>query len=133
MITHSLSEITHFDCWDYTLVSVEVNRSDATNCYDECNVSIYNRPHYNSSRLYFSGMMKLSEFTAALIRVSEKAAQLARRIRSEEALFSLLVEEKTGESKNKRFVQDFKTLADVLIQETVRHDLGQQVNMNKTI
>ena len=27
MTTHSLSEITHFGFWDYTLVSVEVNRS----------------------------------------------------------------------------------------------------------
>jgi inositol polyphosphate 1-phosphatase len=34
------------------------------------------------------------------------------------------VEEKTGEDKNAKFDQDFKTLADVLIQETVRHDVG---------
>ena len=27
MITQSLSESTHFDSWDYTFVSVEVNRS----------------------------------------------------------------------------------------------------------
>ena len=76
--------------------------------------------------------MKLSEFSAAVLRVSEKAAQIARLIRSEEALFSLLVEEKTGASKNQRFLQDFKTLADVLIQETVRHDLGEQVSGRKT-
>lgn len=35
-----------------------------------------------------------------------------------------MVEEKTGEDKNAKFEQDFKTLADVLIQETVRHDVG---------
>ena len=61
-----------------------------------------------------------------LICVSEKAANLARACRSDEKLFELLVEEKTGEAKNDKFVQDFKTLADVLIQETVRHDLSQQ-------
>ena len=36
----------------------------------------------------------------------------------------------TGDDKNKRFVEDFKTLADVLIQETVRHDLGTKVCYN---
>ena len=71
--------------------------------------------------------MKLSEFVGALIRCSEKAANVARLVRSEKSLFELLVEEKTGDSKNKRFVQDFKTLADVLVQETIRHDLGKQV------
>ena len=56
---------------------------------------------------------------------SEKAAHIARVCRSESALFELLVQEKTGEDKNEKFVQDFKTLADVLIQETVRHDLSE--------
>ncbi|KGL81949.1 Inositol polyphosphate 1-phosphatase, partial [Tinamus guttatus] len=36
----------------------------------------------------------------------------------------LLVAEKTGADKNQRFVQDFKTLADVLIQEVIKHDVG---------
>ena len=71
--------------------------------------------------------MKLADFVDALIRCSEKAAKIARLVRSEKSLFDLLVEEKTGEAKNKRFVQDFKTLADVLVQETIRHDLGKQV------
>ncbi len=71
--------------------------------------------------------MKISSFTQSLIDVSEKASVIARKIRSEHALFDLLVEEKTGESKNKRFIQDFKTLADVLVQETVRHDVGAKV------
>ena len=35
-------------------------------------------------------------------------------------------QEKIGAEKNSAFVQDFKTLADVLIQETVRHDLATQ-------
>ena len=40
-------------------------------------------------------------------------------------MFQLLVEEKTGTEKNTKFEQDFKTLADVLIQETVRHEVGK--------
>ena len=74
-------------------------------------------------------MIQLAEFTAALVRVSEKSANIARRMRSEHALFQLLVEEKTGDSKNKRFIEDFKTLGDVLVQETVRHDLEEQVGV----
>ena len=35
------------------------------------------------------------------------------------------MEEKTGDAKNSKFVKDFKTLADVLIQETVRRDLSK--------
>jgi inositol polyphosphate 1-phosphatase len=63
----------------------------------------------------------------ALINASEKGALIARVIRAESALLELLVQEKKGDTKNYRFVQDFKTLADVLVQETVRHDLSQQV------
>nr|KAG5707649.1 hypothetical protein BaRGS_031031 [Batillaria attramentaria] len=55
-----------------------------------------------------------------------KARDVARIIRSEHALLDLLVEEKKGAEKNKRFKQDFKTLADVLIQQMVSHDLVQQ-------
>ena len=40
-------------------------------------------------------------------------------------MFQLLVEEKTGGEKNAKFEQDFKTLADVLIQETVKHEVGK--------
>lgn len=35
-------------------------------------------------------------------------------------------QEKSGPDKNSKFAHDFKTLGDVLIQETVRHDLGKQ-------
>ena len=62
-----------------------------------------------------------------LLEAGERAALIARACRAEKVLFDLLVEEKTGSEKNQRFVQDFKTLADVLIQETVRHYLGNQV------
>ncbi len=65
--------------------------------------------------------------------LSEKAANLARIIRSEKALFDLLVEEKKGEQKNKRFLRDFKTLGDVLIQEMIRHDIAQKVNITHNI
>ncbi|KAK5650036.1 hypothetical protein RI129_001065 [Pyrocoelia pectoralis] len=60
----------------------------------------------------------------ALINVSEKAASIARLCRQEQHLFELLVEEKSSNESNPRFVQDFKTLADVLIQETVKYDIG---------
>ena len=40
-------------------------------------------------------------------------------------MFQLLVEEKTGAEKNAKFDQDFKTLADVLIQETVKNEVGK--------
>ena len=38
---------------------------------------------------------------------------------------NFILKEKTGDEKNAAYSQDFKTLADVLIQETVRHDLGK--------
>ncbi|CAG7785996.1 unnamed protein product, partial [Allacma fusca] len=66
----------------------------------------------------------MSEFVRVLIAVSEKAANIARIVRSEKELFQLLVQEKGVEDKNERFVQDFKTLADVLIQECLRHDIS---------
>ncbi|CAH1113829.1 unnamed protein product [Psylliodes chrysocephalus] len=62
----------------------------------------------------------------ALILVSEKAANIARVCRQDEHLFQLLVQKKKSDEANPRFVEDFKTLADVLIQEMVRHDIGKQ-------
>ncbi|XP_048345656.1 inositol polyphosphate 1-phosphatase [Sphaerodactylus townsendi] len=62
----------------------------------------------------------------SLLAASEKAANIAQLCRQEEALFSLLIEEKRGADKNKKFVQDFKTLADVLIQEVIKHDVGKE-------
>ncbi|KAI8129919.1 hypothetical protein FF38_03398 [Lucilia cuprina] len=60
----------------------------------------------------------------SLINASEKAANIARICRSNEQLLQLLVQEKTGDEANARFEHDFKTLADVLIQETIKHDVG---------
>ncbi|XP_044742763.1 inositol polyphosphate 1-phosphatase [Chrysoperla carnea] len=69
----------------------------------------------------------MANFLKSLIIVSEKAANIARACRSEKELFELLIEEKKGaEGNEKRFFQDFKTLADVLVQETVRHDLEKE-------
>lgn len=78
-------------------------------------------------------MSKSHEFLAALLKASEKAANIARVCRQNESLFNLLVQEKTDSEKNPRFFQDFKTLADVLIQESVRHDIGSQVNSPQKI
>ncbi|KAB7499176.1 Inositol polyphosphate 1-phosphatase [Armadillidium nasatum] len=60
-------------------------------------------------------------FLQTLLNFSERAAKLARAIRQDPRLFSLLVEEKGELEKNKRFSQDFKTLADVLIQESLKY------------
>ncbi|ELT90747.1 hypothetical protein CAPTEDRAFT_155188 [Capitella teleta] len=67
--------------------------------------------------------MKLSDLLVTLMQASEKGANIARTTRREQSLFELLVEEKTGKCKNERFVQDFKTLADVLVQEVAAHDI----------
>ncbi|XP_021163540.2 inositol polyphosphate 1-phosphatase [Fundulus heteroclitus] len=68
----------------------------------------------------------MADLLRLLLRVAEKAANVARLCRQEAPLFQLLVQEKTGEDKNKKFVQDFKTLADVVIQEMIRHDVRAQ-------
>ncbi|KAM8867743.1 inositol polyphosphate 1-phosphatase [Synchiropus picturatus] len=68
----------------------------------------------------------MADLLRLLLRVAEKAATVARVCRQEAPLFQLLVQEKTGDDKNKKFVQDFKTLADVVIQELIRHDVGAQ-------
>lgn len=64
----------------------------------------------------------------ALIAAAEKAANIARACRREPPLLELLVQRKGTADSNPRFLNDFKTLADVLIQETVRHDLAAKVN-----
>lgn len=68
----------------------------------------------------------MADLLKLLLRVAEKAANVARVCRQEAPLFQLLVQEKTGDDKNKTFVQDFKTLADVVIQEMIRHNVGAQ-------
>lgn len=43
--------------------------------------------------------MKAKDLLQALINTSEKAANIARKCRSNQHLFSLLIEEKTGNEK----------------------------------
>ncbi|XP_059621328.1 inositol polyphosphate 1-phosphatase [Phlebotomus argentipes] len=70
-------------------------------------------------------MCSVEALVRALVDVSEKAANVARLCRQNGDIFQLLVAEKSPDEANPRFVQDFKTLADVLIQEMVRHDIGK--------
>ncbi|KAL0978220.1 hypothetical protein UPYG_G00167640 [Umbra pygmaea] len=79
-------------------------------------------PKYESA----GSVSEMADLLKLLLCVAEKAANVARVCRQEASLFELLVQEKTGVDKNKKFVQDFKTLADVVIQEMIRHDVGAQ-------
>lgn len=67
----------------------------------------------------------------ALVRYSEKAASIARALRKEDGVFHHLVEEKAEHEKNKKFSKDMKTLADVLIQEGFKHDIGLEVSWHE--
>ena len=78
-------------------------------------------------------MRNMDELVSELVKAAEKAAHIARICRQEKDLFQLLVEEKTGDAKNINFKHDFKTLADVLIQETVRHTIAKKVGSNNRI
>lgn len=77
-------------------------------------------------------MAASSVFVQNMLLVSEKAANIARAIRQDSHLLSLLVREKKDNEKNPRFMRDFKTLADVLVQEVVKHDLSAQFPSLKT-
>ena len=69
----------------------------------------------------------MSDILQELLRVSEKAANIARACRQQEALFQLLIEEKKEGEKNKKFAVDFKTLADVLVQEVIKENMENKV------
>lgn len=72
----------------------------------------------------------INKLLTSLIEVSEKAANIARICRENKHLLNLLIEEKSAFESNPRFVHDFKTLADVIIQETVKHEIGLLVSQN---
>ena len=72
-------------------------------------------------------------FVERLLLLSERGAVIARRCREEEELFRLLVEEKKGDENTKLSGQDFKTLADVLVQETIRSLLGEEVSEHECV
>ncbi|XP_004674900.1 PREDICTED: inositol polyphosphate 1-phosphatase [Condylura cristata] len=65
----------------------------------------------------------MSDILRELLCVSERAANIARACRQQEALFQLLIEEKKEGEKNKKFTVDFKTLADVLVQEVIKQNM----------
>lgn len=69
----------------------------------------------------------MTELIKILLSFSERAGEIARAIRQEPKLFALLVEEKGEGEKNQRFAHDFKTLADVLIQEALRHHVARTI------
>ncbi|XP_055385017.1 inositol polyphosphate 1-phosphatase [Condylostylus longicornis] len=64
-------------------------------------------------------------FLRELVNVAEKSANVARKIREDPVLLELLIEEKNEVEANPRFIKDFKTLADVLIQEMIKYDIGK--------
>lgn len=64
-----------------------------------------------------------------LLIVSEKAASVARICRQNDHLLSLLIQEKSATEKNARFLTDFKTLADVLVQEMIKYELETKVSI----
>ena len=74
-----------------------------------------------------SPMVPLRDLLASLLQAAERAANIARAIRKESSLFSLLIEEKVGESNTKLCGADFKTLADVVIQACVASELERKV------
>lgn len=76
--------------------------------------------------------LEMSDVLLELLRVSEKAANIARACRQQEALFQLLIEEKKGAEKNKKFAADFKTLADVLVQEVIKQNMENKVRGQAT-
>lgn len=71
--------------------------------------------------------IRAAELVKTLVRLSERAANVARSLRSKPQLLELLTEQKAYCPKLRRDKPDFKTLADVLIQETIRYYLGQKV------
>ncbi|RUS78447.1 hypothetical protein EGW08_013793 [Elysia chlorotica] len=71
--------------------------------------------------------MKASSLMQLFLEVAAKATEIATVIRKEKTLLDLLIEEKPDVKKNHQYFQDFKTLADVLIQETVHHFVSQKI------
>ncbi|KER28497.1 hypothetical protein T265_04718 [Opisthorchis viverrini] len=61
-----------------------------------------------------------------LVLCSEKAADIARLIRTQYALFPTLIQHKTHKESGTNFAADVMTLADVLIQQSIRHDIGKE-------
>lgn len=72
----------------------------------------------------------MKELLYTLIVIAEKAAKISQICRLNlDELFDILIEEKSDDTKNPKFVHDFKTFADVLIQEMAKHTLEAKVIM----
>nr|XP_033800007.1 inositol polyphosphate 1-phosphatase [Geotrypetes seraphini] len=67
----------------------------------------------------------MSDILCEIIRAAEKAAEITRAFRSEKELFQLLTDEKRGTEVSQIGI-GFVTVADVLIQEVIKHDLGKK-------
>ncbi|XP_055328850.1 inositol polyphosphate 1-phosphatase-like isoform X2 [Paramacrobiotus metropolitanus] len=67
--------------------------------------------------------MEASQVLQSLLRLSERAANIARAVRSHSDLFDVLIQEKEFDKRRQK--PDYKTLADVTIQESIRHFLGK--------
>ena len=61
----------------------------------------------------------------SLIRAGAKACKIAHLCRAEKSLFSILVQEK-GKKQNASL--DFKTLADVFIQQVAQNEISSHVS-----
>ncbi|KAF5394110.1 hypothetical protein PHET_12249 [Paragonimus heterotremus] len=72
------------------------------------------------------GSSSVAHFLETVVLCSEKAATIARLIRTH-SLFDTLIQRKCAKEANARFDIDLKTLADVLIQEGIRYDLEKMV------
>lgn len=70
--------------------------------------------------------ISVQDLLAELVSISERSATISRLCRSD-GLFELLIQEKTSDKgKNPRFRHDFKTFADVLIQEVAKYYLERK-------
>ena len=65
-------------------------------------------------------MAILRHFVRDLVLLSKKASEITRLIRQDDQLLQLLIQEKPVDIEQGHFTQDFKTLADVLIQEMIK-------------
>lgn len=78
--------------------------------------------------------MKISvqELLQELVNIAEKSSQLAQICRAEsDGVFKTLIQEKLNEKeKNPRFLHDYKTFADVLIQEMATVCLNTKVKFD---
>ena len=66
----------------------------------------------------------LYDILETVLSASQRASEIARFVRLQGDLFVEVKEEGEG---NPKFKEDFKTLADVLIQESIKFDLSKKV------